>query len=189
MATTETFGTVAHTLPDVTVHYSERQRFRQGWLWALLLVSSLPAALIGVVAVAVDSDPGTNVPLWVAFVLLVVFAPLVVFYRATFRVEVRDDGLAFRLWPLHLSYRTVTCSDIETVTPTEISPFGDFGGVGVRLSPTLYRWGVRFDGPLGYIVSGESAVRIRRSQAQDIVLTSEDPYALSAALDRVCPKD
>jgi len=169
-----------------TVHYSERQYFRQDWLWALLLVGSVPAALLASVAVAVDSDPGTNVPLVIGVILFLVFSPLVLFYYANLRVEVRDDGLALRLWPLHLRARTIPCEEIESVRPTEISPMSEFGGVGIRLNPTLYRWGIRFDGPIGYIVAGKRAVRIERTGGREIVITATDPHTLASALERVC---
>jgi hypothetical protein len=183
----ETFGRTASGHPPVsTVHYSERQHFRQDWLWALLLVGSVPAALLASVAIAVDSAPGTTVPLWIAVVLLLVFGPLVGFYYANLRIEVRDNGLSFRLWPIHLRARTITCEEIESIRATEISPMGEFGGVGIRLTPTLYRWGIRFDGPAGYIVEGKHAVRIERTDGREIVLTSTDPYTLARALERVC---
>lgn len=168
-----------------TTHHAETQYFRQDWLWALLIIGSVPAGLISVVAIVTDADPGTNVPLWVGFVLLVVVGPLVVFYRANLRIEVRDDALALRLWPFHLRTRTVDYDDIESITATEISPMGDFGGLGVRMQPTFYRWGVRFDGPVGYIVEGKRAVRIERRDGKTLVVTSTDPHTLARTVERV----
>jgi len=169
-----------------TVHYSERQYFRQDWLWALLLVGSVPAAVLASVAVAVDADPETNVPLVIGVILLLVFAPLALFYRANLRVEVRDDALHLRLWPLHLRPRTIDCANIESIRTDEISPMGEFGGVGIRLNPSVYRWGVDFDGPVGYVVTGGRAVRIERADGREIVITSTDPPAFASALERVC---
>lgn len=168
-----------------TTHYEETQYFRQGWLWALLVISSVPAALLGTVAVVTDADPGTNVPLWVGIVLVVVFGPLVFFYRANLRIEARDTALLLRLWPFHLRARTVPYSGIESITATEISPLSDFGGVGVRLQPSLYRWGVRFDEPVGYIVTGKGAVRIERTDGKTLVVTATDPDALVQTVERL----
>lgn len=173
-------------MPSETVHYSERQHFRQDWLWALLVVGSVPGAVLASVAVAVDSDPGTNVPLWIGVIFALVCSPLVAFYYATLRIEVREDGLALRLWPLHLRERTVDCTDVESVRAIEISPMGEFGGIGIRLNPTCYRWGVRFDEPLGYIVEGTGAVRIERAEQRDVVLTSKDARTLARTLERQC---
>ncbi|ERH02633.1 MAG: hypothetical protein J07HN6_00671 [Halonotius sp. J07HN6] len=168
-----------------TTHYAETQYFRQAWLWALLVISSVPAALLGIVAIVTDADAGTNVPLWVGIVLAAVVGPLILFYRANLRIEARDTALRLRLWPFHLRSRTVSYSDIESITATEISPISDFGGVGVRLQPSVYRWGVRFDEPVGYIVNGKQAVRIERTDGKTLVVTATDPHALVRSVEQL----
>jgi hypothetical protein len=168
------------------VAYSERQYFRQDWLWALLLVSSVPAAIV-VVAVLHDSGGlTTDAAFWIVAVLSLVFGPIVAFYYARLEVSVDEDGLALRLWPLQLRQRLVPCTDIEAVRTVDISPMGDFGGVGVRYDLSVYRWGVRIGEPVGYVVSGDRGVRIDRTNGRDLVVTTEDPRALAAALDRAC---
>jgi hypothetical protein len=168
-----------------TAHYEETQYFRQPWLWALLLVSGVPAALLGVFGVVADATPSTNVPLWIGVILTVVFGPFIVFYRANLRIEVRDEDLTLRLWPFHLRARRISYAEIDSITATEISPMGDFGGLGVRLQPTFYRWGIRFDGPVGYIVEGKQAVRINRATGRTLVVTSTDPHALVRTIERI----
>jgi hypothetical protein len=166
-----------------TTYYEETQYFRQAWLWALLVVSGVPAALLGIVGVVADAD--TNVLLWVTVVLAVVFGPFVLLYRANLRIEAQDDALILRLWPFHLRARRVPYSEMDAITATEISPMGDFGGLGVRIQPTFYRWGIRFDGPVGYIVEGEQAVRITRANDTELVVTSTDPRKLVGTIERI----
>ncbi|MFC7138053.1 hypothetical protein ACFQRB_19460 [Halobaculum litoreum] len=168
-----------------TTHYEETQYFRQTWLWVLLIVSAVPVALVGILGVTADAGAGTNTLLWVSIVLAVVFCPLVVFHRANLRIEVRDDALLLRLWPFHLRARRVPYVEIDSVTATEISPIGDFGGLGVRIQPTFYRWGIRLDGPVGYIVEGEQAIRIERANGNVLVVTSTDPHTLVQTIERV----
>ncbi|MFB6251745.1 MAG: hypothetical protein ABEI27_08685 [Halobellus sp.] len=168
-----------------TTYYEETQYFRQTWLWALLVISGVPAAVVGITAVATDADAGTNVPLWIGIILALVSGPFVLFYCANLRIEVRDTALRLRLWPFHLRTRTVPYADVASITATEISPMKEFGGVGVRLQPTFYRWGVRFDDPLGYIVEGTEAVRIERESGRTLVVTSTDPHGLIRAVERV----
>jgi hypothetical protein len=168
-----------------TTHYEETQYFRQTWLWALLVISGVPAALLGTVGVVTESGAGTNVLLWVAVVLVVVFGPFIILYRANLRIEARDDALMLRLWPFHLRARRVPYAEMDAITATEISPMGDFGGLGVRIQPTFYRWGIRFDGPVGYIVEGEQAVRITRANDTELVVTSTDPRKLVRTIERI----
>lgn len=166
----------------VSVRYEETQRFRQEWLWALLVISAIPAGVVGVVAVVTDA--GTNSGPWVGIVLATVVGPLVVVYDANLRIEGRDDALLLRLWPLHLRPRRVSCDGITRVTVVELSPLSDFGGVGVRVRPSVDRWGVRFDGPVGYVVEGRRGVRIERDEGADLVVTASDPRALVRAIER-----
>jgi hypothetical protein len=168
-----------------TTHYEEVQYFRQPWLWALLTISGVPAALLGIVSVLSEADAGTDVPIWIGLVLAVVFGPFVLLYRANLRIEVRDTDLMLRLWPFHLRARTIPYTDIDSIAITEISPTADFGGVGVRSQPSFYRWGIRFDGPVGYIVDGRQAIRIERGGEKSLVVTSLDPRALVRTVERV----
>jgi hypothetical protein len=166
-------------------HYTEIQYFRQAWLWALLVIGGIPAALLGILSVAVDADAGMNVPMWIGLVLAVVFGPFVLLYRANLRIEVRDEALTLRLWPFHLRARRIPYGEIDSITATEISPMADFGGVGVRFQPSFYRWGIRFDGPVGYIVNGHQAIRIERAGKKSLVVTSMNPDTLVRTVERV----
>ena len=168
-----------------TTHYKEIQYFRQAWLWALLIISGVPVTLLGIVSVFADADAGTNVPLLVAVVLVVAFGPFIILYRASLRIEVRDDALILRLWPFHHRARRILYEEIDSIATTEISPIADFGGIGVRIQPTFYRWGIRFDGPVGYIVEGKQAIRINRTNDTTLVVTSTDPHTLVRTIERI----
>jgi hypothetical protein len=148
------------------------------------VISGVPVALLGIVGIVADAGTGTNVLMWAAVVLAVVFGPFVLLYP-NLRIEAGDDALILRLWPFHLRARKVPYAEIELISTTEISPMGDFGGLGVRVQPTFYRWGIRFDGPVGYIVEGKRAVRITRTDASVLVVTSTDPHALVRTVERV----
>jgi hypothetical protein len=132
-----------------------------------------------------ESDAGTTVSMWIELVLPVAFGPFVLLYRANLRIEARDNDLMLRLWPFHLRARTIPYKDMDSITITEISPITDFGGVGVRFQPSFYRWGIRFDGPVGYIVDGRQAVRIERVGEKSLVVTSMEPHTVVRTVERV----
>lgn len=168
--------------------FTETQRFRQDWLWALLLVSTLPAFVI-VVVVTVDDAGGFTAEVYPTLggVALLMWGPLVVFYKASLRTEVRDDGLYLKLFPLHLSARHVPCEDITAIDTESFSPIGKYGGIGIRYNPTLYRWGISFEKPKAYIASGGDGVRIERRDRRPLVVGTQRPRELRAALERACP--
>jgi hypothetical protein len=167
--------------------FEETQRFRQPWLWALLVVSTLPAFVL-VVVVVVDDAGGLTADIYpmLGAITLLMWGPLVFFYRAELRTEVRTDGLYLKLFPLHLSVRHVPCEAIETHATTSFSPIGEYGGVGVRHNPTVYRWGVSFEEPKAYIVQGGDGVRLDRTDRRPLVVGTQRPEELHAALQRAC---
>jgi hypothetical protein len=170
----------------VTTLFAETQYFRQAWLWALLLGSAVPAFVLVVAAVVGDAGgltPGIYPVLAVAAVLVV--GPLVILYRARLVTEVRPDGLSLKLFPFHLSARHVPGDAIAACEVVSFSPLGDYGGVGVRHNPTFYRWGVSFEAPKAYVVSGGDGVRIDRVDARPLVVGSQRPEELRAALERI----
>jgi hypothetical protein len=168
--------------------FTETQRFRQDWLWALLLVSTLPTFVL-VVVVLVDDAGGLTADIYPTLggVTLLVWGPVVVFYKAALVTEIRDDGLYLKLFPLHISARHVPCEDIGAVDIESFSPLGEYGGVGIRHNPTLYRWGVSFDEPKAYIASGGDGVRIERRGRRPLVVGTQQPRELRAALEGACP--
>lgn len=62
---------------------------------------------------------------------------------------------------------------------------GDFGGLGVRIRPTFYRWGIRLDEPVGYLVEGKRAVRITWTDGSVLVVTSTDPHTLARTVKQI----
>jgi hypothetical protein len=171
----------------VTTLFTETQYFRQAWLWALLLVSSVPAFVL-IVAVVVDDAGGLTPEVYpvLGIATLLVWGPLVVFHRARLVTEVRRDGLSVRLFPVHLSARHIPAEAITSCEVVSFSPLGEYGGVGIRHNPTFYRWGVSFEKPKAYVVSGGDGVRIDRVDARPLVVGSQHPEELRAALERLC---
>lgn len=167
--------------------FSETQRFRQDWLWALLIVGTLPAFVLVVVVFVEDAGeltPDLFLPL--AGVTLLMWGPLLGFYKAALVTEVRADGLYLKLFPVHLSVRHVPCESITAIERESFSALGDYGGIGVRHNPTFYRWGVSFEEPKAYIASGGEGVRIDSVDARPLVVGTQRPQELHAALERAC---
>lgn len=73
-----------------TTHYEETQRFRQRWLWALLLISAFPAGLVGIVSIVTDTDARTNIFLWIGILVVPIAGPLVLIYAANLRINAHD---------------------------------------------------------------------------------------------------
>jgi hypothetical protein len=88
--------------------------------------------------------------------ILIVGAVAAFIYSLRFLTEVRADGIYFKMWPLHRSFRRILWSEIERYESKRYSPLGEFGGWGIRWAP----------GKLAYTVSGNRGVWIERTGVQ-----------------------
>lgn len=138
--------------------FTERQRFRQWWIWALLGGVALAMLLAGPAA-------------WLGVAALTPIGAFV--YSLRLRTEVRDDGVYYRLWPLHRSFRRIEWAEIERYEAETYHPIREFGGWGVRWAP----------GRIAYTVSGNRGVRIERGEGRTVLLGSQRPEAFAEAIE------
>jgi len=146
--------------------FRETQRFRQPWLWGLLLGVTL---LVGG-SLYVEGASGLGAVIGLA----VVVAVLALFAVAELTVEVREDGVRIQFFPLHLSPWRIPLEDIECSEVVEYSPIRDYGG-----------WGIRWTaGGKAYNVSGSEGVRVDRRDDRQLLIGSQRADELEAAIER-----
>lgn len=159
--------------------FSERQYFRQWWLWVLLLT---PAGLIlyGLYAQLVKGIPFGNNPTsdemlmaLAAFMLLM----LVVFYFMGLQVEITRAGIRYRFFPFFGS-RFIAWEEIAEAEVRQYKPIIEYGG-----------WGLRY-GSAGtaYNVSGNMGLQlVLHKKNKRILLGTQEPEELRLALQKVRP--
>ncbi len=144
--------------------FVEVQRYRQRWLWAMIL--GISALAVATVAFRTPSLPVT------AALVVVPLLGIPLTYRANLRTEVREDGVYLRLMPFHRSFREVPFEDVLEFEARSFNPGRDFGGIGIRRTP----------GGWAYIVSGGDGVTIEREGEPKITIGSRRPEDLERAI-------
>ncbi|WP_049947417.1 hypothetical protein [Candidatus Halobonum tyrrellensis] len=135
--------------------FREVQRFRQRWLWAVVVGGGLVSAVAG--------GP----------VGVLVAAALVAFvWSLRLVTEVRDDGLYVRFAPFHRSFRRVPWSAVESVESTRYRPLREYGGWGIRWRPRA----------VAFNVSGSRGVFVERPDDRDLLIGSQRPDELATAI-------
>ncbi|MEY3385326.1 MAG: hypothetical protein RIR53_137, partial [Bacteroidota bacterium] len=84
-------------------------------------------------------------------------------------------GIRLRMPPFHLfSERTIRWSDVESVTIRKVSPFGEFGG-----------WGIRWNlgKKMGYVWDGKQGIEVKLTNGKSVVITILDLQGAHQALD------
>jgi hypothetical protein len=161
--------------------YHEIQHFRQVWLWALVLFISL-LSLYGAFQQLILGKPFGNNPApdGIMIVLAVLFGiglPLFM-YTMNLTTEIRSDGLYYRFFPFHLSFRRIDTKEIKEFEACTYSPIRDYGG-----------WGIRY-GRKGkaYNVSGNRGVQFELSNGKHLLIGSRKPEELAETLASILGK-
>jgi hypothetical protein len=162
---------------DLYPIYREVQYFRQIWLWVLILLVSFTSIYSAVQQIILGKPFGNNPTSDVGlFVIVVIFGfgfPIF-FYVMNLTTEVREDGLYFRFFPIHLSFRRIALRDLKQYEARNYSPIREYGG-----------WGIRF-GRKGkaYNVSGNRGVQLELSNGARLLIGSQKPEELAEAINR-----
>ncbi|MFC6732071.1 MULTISPECIES: hypothetical protein [unclassified Haladaptatus] len=153
-------------MSEESVYFRETQRFRQPWLWVLLV--GLTALLLWVAFTETESlgERVLVAALGVAFPLFFVVLGL--------QTEVRADGVHLRFFPLHLTERHVPASDLTGFDAREYRPLSEYGGWGIRRGRNGW----------AYNVQGTDGVELRYD-GKTLLVGTQRPKEFVAALNRM----
>ena len=155
--------------------FSEQQRFRQWWLWSLILIAPGISVWAVIQQVVIGFPFGDNpAPDYLLMTLLIVVGgglPLFM-YTAGLDTEVGDSGLYLRFRPFHFRRLRFDFSSIVIVEPHTYSPLKDYGG-----------WGIRYGGNgKAYNVSGNKGVLLKFEDGRTLLIGSQRHEELSLAI-------
>lgn len=162
-------------MKDQEILYSEKQRFRQWWIWVLILPTPV-ICLWGTIQQIILGIPFGNAPANDLFLILiaVVFGvglPLFL-YVAGLDTEVTASEVRIRFRPIHRNWVRYFFNQIEDVQVHIYSPIRDYGG-----------WGIRY-GKLGkaYNVSGNAGVLVTLKNGSRVLVGSGRSEILSRVI-------
>ncbi|KAA6431600.1 hypothetical protein FEM33_25175 [Dyadobacter flavalbus] len=125
-----------------SVYYTEIQKFRQPWLWTLLLFSLFVVLYRGHGGIWVVA--GVSVFLW--------FLQL--------ETVISEQGISYRWLPFQRSRRLIKWQEMEKVSVRRYAPLAEFGG-----------WGIRFSWRgTAQTVSGNNGIEIRKKSKRRFLL-------------------
>jgi hypothetical protein len=158
--------------------FNEVQRFRQWWVWLLvLLVASV--SWYGFIQQIVLKKPFGNNPapdpvmimIWVIFGL---FFPAL-FYSIKMVTEVRYDSLYVRYFPLQFHFHKISFGEIKNYEIRTYSALKEYGGYGIR------------QGKKGkaYNVSGTRGIQFEFQDGKKLLIGTQRPDEFMQALRSV----
>ncbi len=160
-------------MTDPTPLFQETQRFRQLWLWTLMLALIVLAFCAIASAFTQNRSPAAaafTAGMWAVFGLGI--PVLLMITRLV--VEVRPNELRCRFFPFHLRPRVFDTKTIVKCMPCEYRPLRDFGGWGIRKGFGSKGW--------AYNVSGALGVQLVFKDGRKLLIGSQRPEELALAI-------
>jgi hypothetical protein len=165
--------------------FKEIQRFKQRWLWLLLVASFLVELGVfgyGLFQQLVLGEPWGDRPmsdlaliLVSCGVILLTGGLIYLFYCLRLITEVRPNGLYVRYYPLQqkiIPYHKITACEARTYKPLR-----EYGGWGIKYGRSGW----------AYNVSGDQGVQLELDDGKRVLVGSQRAEDLARAIKRYCP--
>ncbi|GAB3828071.1 DUF6141 family protein [Pontibacter rugosus] len=155
--------------------YHEQQRFKQFWLWAVVLgvAAIFWAGFINQILLrnSFGSRPVSGLQLTIFFVLIGIGLPYF-FYSMRLTTEVQPGELRVRFWPFHLKPVKIPLHLVREYELATYNPILDYGGWGIRWS---------LNGK-AYNMSGNEGVRLYFYNKKPLLIGSQRAEELFEAI-------
>lgn len=153
--------------------FTERQHFRQWWLWLLLIGITLPVVYTIMqryltLSQAAETNYSNLFPLSAILPLLI----LLLYIVMRLDTEIREDGIYVRFFPFALRLKKYGWEEIERVYIRTYSPLKEYGG-----------WGIRYGGNGRALnISGNSGLQLELQNGKKLLIGTRKPEEMEAAL-------
>lgn len=159
--------------------FSERQKFRQWWLWVIFLgISGL--FLWGVSRQIIGGQPFGDKPMsntgLLATAGLVILLTLL-FLNARLDTIIKEDGIYVRFFPFQVKWRHYGWKTLHKVYIRKYSPLAEYGGWGVRFG--LFGKGRALN------VSGNNGLQLEFTNGRKLLIGTNKPGELAEALGKI----
>lgn len=164
--------------------FREVQTF-SSWLRLLLVLSMALAVAISGFAlretITQPKTPNVFVPILLTAVAMAIpIAVAIFFFIIKLETEVRSDGLYVRFYPIHIRYKRFTADNLQQYYTRRYRPILEYGGWGIRYSFTKKG--------KAYNISGDKGVQLVLKNGRKLLIGSQRPDELVAAIDQMLKK-
>jgi hypothetical protein len=158
------------------IYFEETQRFRQWWLWVLLVIAVAGVWVTFIAKFLVGrlngDKPDFDGGMFAIWLLVGVGLPLL-FWFCRLQTRVTEHVIWLRFTPFHLKPVQIPIRGIISAEAVTYSPLMDFGGWGIR-------WGLKGK---AYNVSGNHGVQLEYgADGKRLLIGSQNSPALAEAI-------
>ncbi len=153
--------------------FSEKQKFRQWWLWLILIGVLLVPVILTLINKPTQGDLLTEILIGLIGPALVVL----LFVFMELRTQVNEQGIFYRFFPIHFQVLIINWDEVKKAYVRKYSPLGDFGGWGIRL-------GLGGKGK-AYNVDGNMGLQIELKTGKKILIGTQKPEEMQTLLTQL----
>lgn len=159
--------------------FTEKQRFKQPWVWLILLATN-GLFLFGVFKQVIcgqqfGDKPIGNMELLIITGLTLVLTALFLSFRL--ETAIKKDGIYVRFFPFHLKFKHYTWDNLTKSFVRKYSPMTEYGGWGLRLG--LFGKGTAFN------VSGNIGLQLEFTDNKKLLIGTNKPDELTETLNKI----
>ena len=158
--------------------FSETQRFKQWWLW-ILLIAINALMIYGVLTQVIyghtfGDKPADNTQLLIGTGISL----LITFFVLSFRLgtQIKNDGIYVRLFPLQFSYRFFPFNSLSKCYVRKYNPISEYGGWGLRIG--------LFGNGRAYNISGDEGLQLVFIDNRKLLIGTQKAEELSEIIEK-----
>ncbi|MBS1759675.1 MAG: hypothetical protein JST23_06060 [Bacteroidetes bacterium] len=159
--------------------FSERQRFKQWWIWLLILcINGL--FLFGVFKQIINGQPFGDKPMsnsGLLFATSITLLCSLLFLSIRLDSQIRSDGVYVRYFPFRLKLKKYTWSEISQCYVRQYSPIAEYGGWGYRIG--LFGKGRALN------VSGNKGLQLEFTNGKKLLIGTNKPEEITEVLRKI----
>lgn len=164
---------------DGEILFSERQKFRQWWLWLILsLINGF--LLFGVFKQVIKGQPFGSKPIPNTGLLIItglMLLLMIMFLVIRLETLIKKEGIYVRFFPFHLKFRYYSWDRLIKLFVRKYSPFSEYGGWGIRI-------GLRSTGK-AYNISGNKGLQLEFTDNKKLLIGTNKPDELTETLKSI----
>jgi hypothetical protein len=161
------------------MEYYESQRFRQWWLWLIVVIAaSLPVIILAVEHI-LDKSLSDHPTTLREVLITTAFSAVGLLLVASMKLETRINGAGvhYRFVPFHFSYQSILWEEVAEAYIREYSPLREYGGWGIR-------YGLGKSGR-AYNVSGNMGLQLVLRSGKRVLIGTRQPEQIQEILHKL----
>lgn len=159
--------------------FTEKQYFRQFWIWAILFAANLVFLYMlwkqfyNISEPAPQSDQEIGMTIGVIGLLLV----NAIFLFARLETKIDHEGIHYRYFPFLPSWKKRAWNELEAVSVRKYSPILEYGGWGVRIGLMGKGWALN--------VSGNKGLQLKLKKRSNLLIGTSRPEEMLAFIQQL----